>query len=185
MIDLIRGSLSAAQRRKTAVILLAITFQLTLPLSSQAADDTEVSVITTPAERKPVSNAQEFVGRIDAPEKVAIRARVKGVLEEVLFQEGDTIKAGTPLYRIEKSLFDADVQQAVVQARGGQQAKAAGQQPLVAGNDAAGHASERLAIIEPDGERGRGERQVGRPRHGVGQPADLVLEVGGRDHGRV
>lgn len=68
--------------------------------------------MTAPAERKPISNALEFVGRIEAPEKVVIRARVKGVLEEVLFREGDTIKAGAPLYRIEKSLFDADVQQA-------------------------------------------------------------------------
>ncbi|WP_431310743.1 efflux RND transporter periplasmic adaptor subunit [Labrys miyagiensis] len=81
-------------------------------LSTRAADEAGVSVVAAPAELKPISNALEFVGRVEAPEKVAIRARVKGVLEDVLFREGDTIKAGTPLYRIEKSLFDADVQQA-------------------------------------------------------------------------
>ncbi|MCW2276418.1 efflux RND transporter periplasmic adaptor subunit [Rhodoblastus acidophilus] len=60
----------------------------------------------------PVEPAMEFVGRVSAIERVEVRARVKGFLEAVLFQEGDTIKKGAPLYRIEKGQFDADVKQA-------------------------------------------------------------------------
>jgi membrane fusion protein (multidrug efflux system) len=37
---------------------------------------------------------------------------VTGYLEEVLFKEGDFVKQGDPLYRIEKGLFDAAVEQA-------------------------------------------------------------------------
>jgi membrane fusion protein (multidrug efflux system) len=37
---------------------------------------------------------------------------VKGYLEEILFKDGDLVKEGTPLYRIEKGLFRADVEQA-------------------------------------------------------------------------
>ena len=37
---------------------------------------------------------------------------MKGFLEDVLFKEGATVKEGDALYRIEKGLFEADVEQA-------------------------------------------------------------------------
>ena len=61
------------------------------------------------AERKPIAKAGDFVGRVEAISRVQIRARVTGYLEEVLFKEGDLIIEGTPLYRIEKGLFQAQV----------------------------------------------------------------------------
>ncbi|RDJ27244.1 efflux RND transporter periplasmic adaptor subunit [Bosea caraganae] len=88
-------------------LLLAAPVQPT-----RAADTPAIPVVTASAERRSIARSFEFVGRVEAPERVDVRARVKGVLEEVLFKEGDTIKAGTPLYRIEKSLFEADVKQA-------------------------------------------------------------------------
>jgi membrane fusion protein (multidrug efflux system) len=54
----------------------------------------------------------DFVGRVEAINRVEIRARVKGYLEAVLFKEGDLVKEGAPLYRIEKGLFEAAVEQA-------------------------------------------------------------------------
>jgi membrane fusion protein (multidrug efflux system) len=44
--------------------------------------------------------------------RVEIRARVAGFLEEVLFKEGDVVKEGAVLYRIEPDTFQAGVQQA-------------------------------------------------------------------------
>ncbi len=61
---------------------------------------------------KPVNRTAEFVGRIEAPERVDIRARVKGMLEAVLFTEGQMVTEGEPLFRIEKPLFEADVEAA-------------------------------------------------------------------------
>ncbi len=69
-----------------------------------------VAVVT--AERKPVTKGLDFVGRVDAVNRVEIKARVTGYLEDVLFKEGDLIKEGAPLYSIEKGLFEADVEQA-------------------------------------------------------------------------
>jgi membrane fusion protein, multidrug efflux system len=60
----------------------------------------------------PVEPALEFVGRVSAVDRVDVRARVKGFLEAVLFKEGDAIKKGAPLYRIEKGQFEGDVKQA-------------------------------------------------------------------------
>ena len=64
------------------------------------------------AERKPISKTLDFVGRVEAINRVEIRARVKGYLEAVLFKEGDLVKEGDALYRIEKDLFKAAVEQA-------------------------------------------------------------------------
>jgi membrane fusion protein (multidrug efflux system) len=64
------------------------------------------------AERRPIEKTLDFVGRIEAVNRVEIRARVQGFLEAMLFKEGDPIKENAPLYRIEKGLFQAAVEQA-------------------------------------------------------------------------
>jgi membrane fusion protein (multidrug efflux system) len=69
-----------------------------------------VGVITV--EKRPVSQAQTFVGRIEAVERVDIRARVTGYLDAVLFKDGERVRKGTPLYRIEKAPFEASLAQA-------------------------------------------------------------------------
>jgi membrane fusion protein (multidrug efflux system) len=61
---------------------------------------------------KGVSQSFEFVGRIQAVNKVEVRARVQGFLEKVLFREGQDVKAGDLLYQIEKVQFAALVDQA-------------------------------------------------------------------------
>jgi membrane fusion protein, multidrug efflux system len=71
-----------------------------------------VPVGTVIAQRQPISKGLDFVGRIEAINRVDIRARVKGFLEAVLFKEGELVKEGAPLYRIEKGLFQAAVEQA-------------------------------------------------------------------------
>src|ERR1700722_7976183 len=77
-----------------------------LPAHAQQGEPAAVSVSTVAAERRPIAKTLGFVGRIEAVNRVEIRARVTGVLEEVL------IKEGAPLYRIEKGLFQAAVEQA-------------------------------------------------------------------------
>jgi membrane fusion protein (multidrug efflux system) len=79
---------------------------------SSRAQQTAPLVGTIVAERKPIAKTADFVGRVDAVERVEIRARITGYLEELLFAEGDPINEGAPLYRIEKGLFQAAVEQA-------------------------------------------------------------------------
>ena len=80
------------------------------PAHSQASAPVPVSTVS--AEKRPISKALDFVGRVEAINRVEIRARVTGYLEAVLFKEGDLVKEGAPLYRIEKGLFQAAVEQA-------------------------------------------------------------------------
>lgn len=72
----------------------------------------EATVGTVIAKRNPITRALDFVGRVEAINRVQIKARVTGYLDAVLFKEGDLIKEGDPVYRIEKGLFEAAVKQA-------------------------------------------------------------------------
>jgi membrane fusion protein (multidrug efflux system) len=84
---------------------------LAVPADAQQAP-TPVPVGVVKAERTAITRTQTFVGRVEAINRVDVRARVTGYLEEVLFKEGELVKAGAPLYRIEQGLFQAAVEQA-------------------------------------------------------------------------
>jgi membrane fusion protein, multidrug efflux system len=90
------------------IVALAIFANINTPARAQQ-NAPLVAVGTVAAERKAITNSGIFVGRVEAVERVEIRARVTGYLEEVLFKEGDLVKEGAPLYRIEKGLFEAAV----------------------------------------------------------------------------
>ena len=61
---------------------------------------------------KGVVRSYEFVGRIQAIGIVALRARVEGFLDKVLFREGQDVKTGDLLYQIEKAPYQALADQA-------------------------------------------------------------------------
>jgi membrane fusion protein (multidrug efflux system) len=86
---------------------------LSLPAGAQTKPEPPaVPVGVVAAEKKAVTKAFDFVGRVQSVNRVEVRARVTGYLEDVLFKEGDLIKEGAPLYSIEKGLFEAAVGQA-------------------------------------------------------------------------
>ena len=70
------------------------------------------SVGVVAAAIKGVAQGYNFVGRVKAIDTVQLRARVEGFLEKRLFREGDDVKAGQLLYRIEKDQLQAQVEQA-------------------------------------------------------------------------
>ncbi len=88
---------------------LFVSFAVALPANAQQGAP---SVGTVYAQHKPIARTAGFVGRVVAIDSVQIRARVTGYLEAVLFKEGDFVKKGDPLYRIEQDQFQAAVKQA-------------------------------------------------------------------------
>jgi membrane fusion protein, multidrug efflux system len=64
------------------------------------------------AEHRPVTESSEFTGRIEAVNRVDIRARITGFLQERAFQEGQEVRAGSVLFRIERAPFEAALEQA-------------------------------------------------------------------------
>lgn len=62
--------------------------------------------------RQNVHPEVSFVAKIESMDKVGLRARVTGFLQERLFNEGDMVKEGQPLFVIEKVNFEASVREA-------------------------------------------------------------------------
>jgi membrane fusion protein (multidrug efflux system) len=61
------------------------------------------------ATRRPITESSEFLGRIEAINRVNVVARVTAFLERRLFDEGAEIKKGDELYRLERGPFEADL----------------------------------------------------------------------------
>jgi membrane fusion protein (multidrug efflux system) len=48
----------------------------------------------------------EFIGKLDSPQNVEVRARVEAFVEQVLFTEGKEVKLGDPLFILDKKPFE-------------------------------------------------------------------------------
>ncbi len=89
-----------------AAVLLAPVAGLAQP----APQAIPVGVVA--AAKQPVTQGIEFVGRVEAIEKVDVQARVSGYLASVDFTEGSIVRQGDRLYTIDQAPFQAAVQQA-------------------------------------------------------------------------
>lgn len=69
-----------------------------------------VTVVKVAQQKVPVS--VEAVGQAEGSREVEIRARVNGILEKRLFQEGAAVPAGTTLFQIDPAPYELAVQQA-------------------------------------------------------------------------
>ncbi len=72
-------------------------------------------VKATRAVAKPMPVLIEAVGTVEPEHSVQIRAQVSGVLQSVLFKEGDLVKAGQQLFQIDPRTFEASFRQAQAQ----------------------------------------------------------------------
>jgi membrane fusion protein, multidrug efflux system len=70
------------------------------------------AVSVTPVVSREVTETIDYIGRLTAIEKVDIVARVQGFLEERNFKEGQYVKTGDLLFRIEQATYKAAVEQA-------------------------------------------------------------------------
>ncbi|MFT3821946.1 MAG: efflux RND transporter periplasmic adaptor subunit [Rubrivivax sp.] len=76
-----------------------------------------VAVVTVAPQKVPVT--VEAVATIEGLREVEVRARVAGILQQQLYREGEAVKAGAPLFRIERQPMENAVESAraaVVQA---------------------------------------------------------------------
>ena len=60
--------------------------------------------------KHPVTETEQFIGRIQSTARVDVVARVTAYLESYDFNEGDEVKQGQPLYRLEQPPFQAAVE---------------------------------------------------------------------------
>jgi membrane fusion protein (multidrug efflux system) len=61
------------------------------------------------AKRQPITQSADYIGRVQATQRVNIVPRVAAFIDEVLFREGADVKKGDLLYRLERGPFRADL----------------------------------------------------------------------------
>jgi RND family efflux transporter MFP subunit len=73
-------------------------------------------LVSHPVER-PLAETREYTGHLQAVETVSVRARVRGVLQTIHFEEGAEVEQGALLYEIDPSEYQAavDEQKAEIQ----------------------------------------------------------------------
>src|SRR4051794_16607511 len=100
MVTTMRNSLLAA------LLLAAI---LGAAQAQQPGPGAPPAVGVATVKREPITEMSEFIGRIQAVNRVDVVARVTAYLEKRLFTEGAEVKAGDVLYRLERAPFEAQV----------------------------------------------------------------------------
>lgn len=135
----------------TALSLLAACDQ-------QAPDQAEQKppapgVMVARAERRDVHPQDAFNGRAEAKDEVDLLARVEGFLDQRSFDEGQVVKAGDPLFRLEQAPFlaivhqrEADVARAQAEERNAQVQLDRAQQLLRTKNIPQSEADKREAL---------------------------------------
>ena len=99
--------------RRLTIAALGLTCLLAasvLPVAAQQAAPPP-AVLVEPAEKTPIADQAEFIGRAAAVDKVDLRARVKGFLGPRRFKDGDQVKKDEVVFTIEPETYQAAVDQ--------------------------------------------------------------------------
>ena len=92
------------------IMALALALFAGWPALAQMPGGPPPAVGVVAAKQQPITQSSEYIGRIQATNRVNLVARVAAYLEEVLFTDGAEVKKGQLLYRLEQAPFQADVQ---------------------------------------------------------------------------
>ncbi len=82
---------------------------LAAPAQAQGGPAGPPSVGVVKVEETPITESNQFIGRVQAIQRVAIVARVTAYLEKVDFEDGAEVKKGDLLYELERPPFQADL----------------------------------------------------------------------------
>lgn len=96
-------------RQIAAALLASLALALSPPVRAQTGPGEPPSVGVAKVETRPITQTNEFVGRVQAIDRVDIVARVTAFLDKVEFQDGAEVKRGDVLYRLERPPFEADL----------------------------------------------------------------------------
>ena len=94
----------------TAAALAFGAFAFGVTAEAQPAPAAPPAVGVIEAVNRPVTESSEFLGRIEAPNRVSVVARVTAFLEKRSFVEGAEVKTGDLLYQLERGPFEADLE---------------------------------------------------------------------------
>jgi membrane fusion protein (multidrug efflux system) len=106
--SLFRGRTRRASRIIAAFLRLGLAASAPDPASAQGAAGAPAVGVVEVAKRS-ITEKSEFLGRIEAIDRVNVVARVTAFLEKRLFGEGAEVSANDQLYLLERGPFQADL----------------------------------------------------------------------------
>lgn len=108
-----RGTpMHGARQRHAALAIIGLLVAGTAGAATAQQQAPRPAVGVAAAEVADVRYGLTYTGRVKAAQKVDLRARVSGFLEEVHFTEGQTVTAGDVLFSIQDQAYAAAVQEA-------------------------------------------------------------------------
>ncbi len=121
---------TARSRRTIPLVLLASCFLAACDQGQKNKMPAQppASVVVTPVELRDLTSERTFTGRIEAIDKVQIRARVQGFLKSRRFEEGAEVKKDELLFEIEPEPFELAVQEAEANVTSAKAAKTLAEQ---------------------------------------------------------
>ena len=99
---------------RTSLFALVATFGLTACSKTDAPPPPPAAVPVTTLRVAPrqVPILIEAVGRTEGSKEVEVRARVSGFIDRVLYAEGSPVRAGAPLFQLDRAPFEIALAQA-------------------------------------------------------------------------
>lgn len=94
------------------VAACAALLMIGTPSIAQAPPPGGLPVTVAPPLQKRITQWDEYSGRFEAVERVEVRPRVSGFIEQVHFKDGSMVKAGDLLFTIDKRAFAIAVESA-------------------------------------------------------------------------
>ncbi|TMM46449.1 efflux RND transporter periplasmic adaptor subunit [Colwellia ponticola] len=93
-----------------AIAISTLTLTACSPEPSQVAQQPQLqSIDVAEVMVKPVQSWHTYTSRLEAPEQVALKPRVSGVIDHIAFNEGQQIKQGDLLFTLDNRPFSAIV----------------------------------------------------------------------------
>ena len=104
-----------ALRSTSFGVMLALSVAIIAGCSGQAAENAQApapEVSAAPVLIKQISQWDDFSGRVEAVESVALRPRVSGYIDRVNYEEGQEVRKGDVLFTIDSRSYRAELARA-------------------------------------------------------------------------
>jgi membrane fusion protein, multidrug efflux system len=135
--------------RALAIVIPAVI--ATIPTAFAQAQDPgrpPPAVIVERIKVQKVTNPSKFTARVEAIAAVDIRARIQGFLQSVEFRDGQTVKAGDLLFKIEPDQFEAIVTSAQAQVSRAEATRESAERSLARNQELFGRKTISQAVLD-------------------------------------
>jgi RND family efflux transporter MFP subunit len=122
----------ACHRRSFSFLLMLAALTIAgcnTPAGAEKPKEAPRVTVSHPVVRE-LTDEDDYNGWLEAYKTVDVRARVRGHIKKVHFQDGDFVKVGQPLFDLDPAPFESDVKRAEAQATAYEAQKAAAEKDV-------------------------------------------------------